>query len=616
MNFLYPNGLYGLIGIPILLIVYVIKSKYTEQTVASTYLWTLSNRFLKRRRRFSRLSGLIALLLQLLAVTAISFAIARPVVTLPGAAEDYYFILDGSGSMSHNGGDGTRFDKAKDRISETITSAAKGSTYSLLLVTDTNALLFDKTEDKDAALELLSGAEVGSAEGDMEAAIAAAEECFLENSALRTYLVTDASYLSAENITVWNMATEEINYAIREVEYAINHAEGKTTVVGNAYSYSGEATLTVRLFAGEVNTPVSSQEITVSAGAPTPFMLTVNTASFEKLRVELECEDSQPLDDSVTLYSVESENSFDTLLISDTPFFIKTALESVGDANITVLATEDYDGQSGYGLYIFDGFTPDSVPRDGTVWLVNPTGSVAGAGFSVQGEVTLDSSGELSLSTSSQTLVKKLTEGMTGEGLAIIKYQKCGLNRNFSTLLSYKGNPMVFTGTGELGNREVVFAFDLHDSSLPLSPDFVTLVDNLLDYSFPTVVENTLYFAGEEASVNVIAGCESVRIDSPSGEVSYLGVGGELASFMLSEVGTYTVTMTVGGSPREIRIYSQLPEAEREVSVSLGSVSLSGVASDLGHDGYYDDLTVLFIALAIIFSADWMVYCYDKYQLR
>ena len=211
MNFLYPNGLYGLIGIPILLIVYIIKSKYTEQTVASTYLWTLSNRFLKRRRRFSRLSGLIALLLQLLAVTAISFAIARPVVTLPGAAEDYYFILDGSGSMSHNGGDGTRFDKAKDRISETITSAAKGSTYSLLLVTDTNALLFDKTEDKDAALELLSGAEVGSAEGDMEAAIAAAEESFLENPALRTYLVTDASYLSAENITVWNMATEEIN---------------------------------------------------------------------------------------------------------------------------------------------------------------------------------------------------------------------------------------------------------------------------------------------------------------------------------------------------------------------------------------------------------------------
>ena len=66
MNFLYPYGLLGLIGIPILIIIYIIKSKYTEQIVASTYLWTLSNRFLKKRKRFSMLAGLIALLLQIL----------------------------------------------------------------------------------------------------------------------------------------------------------------------------------------------------------------------------------------------------------------------------------------------------------------------------------------------------------------------------------------------------------------------------------------------------------------------------------------------------------------------------------------------------------------------
>ena len=47
MSFLYPLGLLGLIGIPILIIIYIIKTKYTEQTVASTYLWLLSERFLK-----------------------------------------------------------------------------------------------------------------------------------------------------------------------------------------------------------------------------------------------------------------------------------------------------------------------------------------------------------------------------------------------------------------------------------------------------------------------------------------------------------------------------------------------------------------------------------------
>ena len=616
MNFLYPIGLLGLIGIPILIIVYIIKSKYTEQTVASTYLWTLSNRFLKKRRRMSRLVGLIALLLQLLAVAGISLAIAHPVVTLPGAAEDYFFILDASGSMSHEMGGTTRFERAKVKIADTIDSSANGSSYSLVLVSDTNTLLFDKTEDKDTALELLSGAKVGCSVGDVDAALSVAQEYFSENSSQRTYLVTDKQYSSAENLTVWDMSQNELNYAISDVSYALNEAEGKTTVIGNAVSYSGTAQLTVSLFVGEVDTAVSSIELTLPEGEPVPFTLVANTVSFDTLRVAIDASDSQAYDNSVTLYSIEAENAFDTLLVSDAPFFIKTALEAVGYADITVMSTEDYDAHTGYGLYIFDGFSPSTVPRDGTVWLINPTASVQGAGFSVQGEIELDSAAYLELSGSSQSLVKKLTEGIDGEGIAVIKYQKCGLNRNFSTLLSYKGNPMVFTGTTEYGNREVVFAFDLHSSNFPLVMDFITLTDNLLDYSFPTVVEKTLYRAGDEASVNVIAGCESIMIKAPSAEVSYVGIGGEVASFSLTEVGTYTVTMTVAGSPRVIKLYSELPEAEREVSVSLDAVALSGEPSQIGHDGFYDELTLLFIALAVIFCADWMVYCYDKYQLR
>ena len=157
---------------------------------------------------------------------------------------------------------------------------------------------------------------------------------------------------------------------------------------------------------------------------------------------------------------------------------------------------------------------------------------------------------------------------------------------------------------------------DRHNTDFALDPDFIALTGNLMNYSFPTVVEKTLYTVGEEASVNLIAGCEGIRIDSPRGEVSYLNVGGEVASFALGEVGTYKVTMTVAGSQREINIFSELPEAERDVCAVGESISLSGLASDVGHDGIYDELILLFVCLAIVFCADWMVYCYDKYQLR
>ena len=68
MSFLYPLGLLGLIGVPILIIIYIIKNKYTEQTVSSTYLWTLSERFLKRKNPINKLAGIISLILQILAV--------------------------------------------------------------------------------------------------------------------------------------------------------------------------------------------------------------------------------------------------------------------------------------------------------------------------------------------------------------------------------------------------------------------------------------------------------------------------------------------------------------------------------------------------------------------
>ena len=88
MSFQYPLGLLGLIGIPILIIIYIIKSMYTEQTVSATYLWTLSEKFLKRKKKDNKITGIISLILQILAIAIISITIAHPVFTISGGAEE------------------------------------------------------------------------------------------------------------------------------------------------------------------------------------------------------------------------------------------------------------------------------------------------------------------------------------------------------------------------------------------------------------------------------------------------------------------------------------------------------------------------------------------------
>ncbi len=616
MNFLFPLGLLGLIGIPILILIYIIKSKYAEQTVASTYLWTLSEKFLKRRRPVSPLTGIISLVLQILAVAAISLIIAHPIITVPNSAKEYCFILDASGSMTMESEGVSRFERGKDEIERLIGSSTDGSRYSLIVVSNVTTTVFEQTTDKKQAIELLDALEEGYVAIDYTDALGVAQGYFDENPSVLTYLVTDTTYESATNVEVINVAAKEKNASLSGVVWDLSG--GQLTVEGSINSYNQERDVVVSAYVDGDEVAIATANVHVKTGGVASFELTATLKTFSSLRLTVSGQDSMLYDDEYMIYNIKSEDTYSILLVSDTPFFLETALGAVGRTKVTVISPEDYNSTiRGYGLYIFDCCTPTQAPTDGAVWFFDPKGSVPDAGFSVQGEVILSRGELLEKTTSSSSIANKLTQNIKGDGIYISEYVKCSLYRNFTTLFSYKGNPIVFAGANAAGHREVVFAFDLHHSNLPmLAVDFIVMIDNLMTFSFPDVIEEVNYYAGDEAAVNVIANCNSIRVQSPLGKVTYLNTDLATATFLLSEVGTYTITVTVSNIPSEFYIYSAMPEGERIPTPSAQSIGLQGEATADGFDGTYDPLTILFICLALLFLADWMVYCYEKYQLR
>ncbi len=614
MSFQYPLGLLGLIGIPILIIIYIIKSKYTEQIISSTYLWTLSERFLKRKKRLSRFAGIISLILQMTAVLLISLTIAHPVFTVPNAAQAYCFVLDASGSMSMKQGESTRFELGKQKISDLIDESMNGSTYSLIYAGETADVVFEDVADKEQAQMLLNDLTVSHTALDSDAALGYAQSYLNRNSSVRIYLITDTLYAEHQNVELIDVSAADENYAIGDVTYSLLNET--LTVNGFLTSYTSDADLTVELFVDGASKATANCTVAVKKTEKTPFEFTARLASFSSLEVRIANEDALALDNTVILYDSKSENSYSILLVSDRPFFLQSALSALGYNQVKVVETKDYCETSGYGLYIFDSYTPDECPKDGAVWLLNTDESLENSGVSVQGEVIPDVAGELSMSESSSSLTKRLISDLQGSGIYIVRYFKCGVYRNFTTLFSYQGNPMVFAGTNSFGNREVVFAFDLHDSNLPLLADYIPLMRNLLDFSFPTVLEKTSYVCGEQLEVNVVANCESIRVDTPMNHVAYLDIGSAVGTLELSEAGTYTVTMMVNGTPRQFSVYAELQETERVPTPEKDAFVLSGESGNGGFDGIYDELIVFFLVLLVIFIADWMVYCYEKYQLR
>lgn len=612
MSFAYPLGLIGLIGIPILIIIYIIKNKYTEQTITSTYLWKLSEKFLPKRKPISALSGIICLILQILAVLLISLLIAHPIITIPNAAKEYCFIIDASGSMNMVSDDTTRFELGKDKIEEVITSSTDGSKYTLVYVGSTAKVIYEKLQDKEKAVELLDKVEPTGVTVSFKNTLKYVQEYFNQNNSLVTYLVTDKDYTSS-NIEVINVSNKESNYAVINTKQEIINS--KLEISGSLVSYEQDATLNVEIY---INDKLETTEnIDVVKMEETPFTYTSNTTDFSEIKILITNEDALNLDNSSVIYNVEKNHEYKALVVSDRPFYLLSAIATVGNTDVTVVASDAYNPNvSGYDLYIYDAVSPTVLPSDGTIWLFGAPVSIDGAGFSVQDTVIDEEGMELTYPKNSTSTFKILTSNLTKEQIYIAKYIKYGLYSNFTTLLTHNGQPVVFTGVTDSGNREVVFAFDLHDSNLPLLIDYLTLSKNLLDYSFPTVLEEASYVSGDTVEVSVISGCESIRVESPSGSVAYLDITSEYATYKLNEVGTYKIILMIGDEEKVFTIFSSLPNEEGSSVYDVEELSLQGELGTDYTDGIYDKLIVLFIILMLVYMADWVVYCYEQYQIR
>lgn len=624
MKFLYPLGLIGLVGVPILIIIYLIKNKYTEQTVPSTWLWELSEKFLKRKKKVNPIAGLISLILQIIAVTAISFAIAQPVVVLPNQAQEMCFIVDASASMNMDDGQKTRLELAKDYVNNAVGNSVNGSVYSVISVGDNTEILCEKSREKEEVLELVSSIQPGYVSVDLSSAISLVQTYFTSNPGVKVYLITDTEYETAENITIVNIAKTEVNACVSALNVAVagSHIQVKGNVA--VYGAQEDTALTLGLFVDGGETPLQTQEVTVAKESSLDFVFNQDDVlDFSNVSVKLiGNDDALATDDESIHFNVQHENAYNTIVVSDTPYMISTAISAASGSTVKVVSTAEYKGETGYGLYVFDNYAPETLPTDGAVWFMGLKGSVSGAGFSFQGEEELPDGETLSLSDSSSSLTQRLTEGMDGKNIYIAKYLRYGKSSLFTTLLTYKSNPVVFVGTTAQGCREVVFAFDIHNTDLPLSIDFLILVRNLLGYCYPTALEEVSYYSGDTLEVNLQPNMQSVRVDAPSGSYVYLATNGAIAEYALDEVGTHKVTITyqstgAGASAQRVYyVYSGVPVAERVAQATETYVGLQGEATDGGLDGTYDPLIWVFALLALVFLADWGVYCYEKYQLR
>lgn len=626
MSFMYPLCLLALLGVPVVIIIYILKRHYTEQTVNSTYIWTLSEKFLKRRNPLSGLTGVISLILQILMIILITLALVHPLFVLKDKADEYCFVIDASASMNMEEDGKTRFERGKDEIEKVISSSTKGSKYSLIVAGDEAVTAFERISDKESALKLLEQLEPSYSGADHTESALVAQRLFNETPSINVYLVTDKTFAHKQNVTILNVAKNEENVGITSLNVVIE--DGALKVNGILNSYKKQKTVNVDIYIDGAEKSSASSTVIVPpikempAGIDTPFdvpPIPFNSDTYTSVKAVIRQADSFLDDNQVIVYNKESNKQSSIILVSETPFFIEAAIKSIGDYSIKAVTPKEYEesyiGKS-YGLYIFDSYAPINTPSDGAVWMVNVSDSPKDSGFSYRSKITLKEQEQLEKSSDSSSLARKLLDGIKTKDIYVIEYLRYSTYTDYTTLFSIDGTPLVMAGENAHGNRSVVFAFDLHNSNITMTGDYVNLISNFLSYSFPSVLDKTGYFAGETASINTVANCKGIKVESPLGRITHLDTTKTINEIKLDQIGTYKVTVAQGGTVNEYMIYSEAPLAERTPSSVEENYSIYGTPSNDRIDGEYDPLVIIFILIAVIFLADWMVYMYEKRQLR
>lgn len=478
MNFLQPLGFLGLLAIPIIVIIYLIKSKYVPKTVSSTFIWKRSLKYVKRKIPINFIMSLL-LVLQILVALAATLAIAKPVIKPPSSGETIV-IIDASASMNTTNGELTRFEEAKEKIYERADGVNDNSRMSIIVAGESAKVYCDKDSEgknipfnkKEDVYAVLDRLECANGESNIDVALLEAEKFLADNAGAKVVVYTDKQHVIERNsrniIEVVTCAREEdSNTGIVSMVDAPAAGQYRFDVTLRNYGRQSDFTISLYYHDGLSERFVESKKLTMADEEELEVIFTPvqnyqgatgknqqvvwisnGFKDYKYARVEINTEDGLSVDNSYTLFSEKQEDPkilFVSANLAVSNGQVDTSKESM---LISALKALKYNISSadmykspdlvpdsklkGYDLYIYEGVMPKIVPTDGAVWFLNapsnPTGtaikfgeymeSVTSNGYNIV-ETKFDAEDDVSLiiknNVNFKETVKLTFEGVTTE---------------------------------------------------------------------------------------------------------------------------------------------------------------------------------------------------------
>jgi hypothetical protein len=531
LHLLYPLGLLLLAGLVPLVVLYILKIKRRRQRVSSTWLWAAAQRDLLAKHPFRKLVLELPLLLQILALLALAFALARPSShggTIDG--DHVAIVVDTSASMATRVGGAqgktTRIDEAKRAATNLVSQLAPGA----------DAIVIEGGRDARVAAPLdrdpqrlgtaITALQAHDVEGDLTTAVAlAADRLRSLGGRQRIVVVTDGALAHEAPLAPAGIPTEIVAVGDTEdnagivridvrsgIDSATKHEQVQVFVLVQSWGTRPRDAYVTLSIEGRGGEPVASRRLMLEASDKQPVVLTFEPRADDHgmgLVVQLSPGDALPVDD-VAYGRVPAGLRMPVVIASDMPYSWTTrAIEAdptVDMQRLTMaqLGTVNVDPDA---LVIVEGSCPASVPGRDVLVVAPPAGSCFGVGVGAPVDNPMLTSWE-----SGDPRLRFLTL----DGVQVAKTSTLDARGPRATLVRSTATTLV-ADASEPGRAVTIVGFDVGDSDWPLKASFVLFVRNVVELARLHRAQGAAgpVRTGDPARVSVPAGTKRVTFDGP-----------------------------------------------------------------------------------------------------
>ncbi len=606
MSFLSPLALaLFALALPLVLL-YFLKVRRRDRRVASVLLWDPSLRDREASAFFQRLQRDPLLILQLLALLALSLALARPAVTIMGdGARKVVVVLDTSASMKARDVSPSRFEAARGAALGLVRRLSEGAEVMVIEAGVQPRVTAALARGRERALTAIRIAQARDLPNRIVESVRTARALVAADPRAEIHVFTDGAFALPPGPEASDPRVRWVGVGRRSRNVGITNLSIRKSYFG---SFDHQAFVSLVNYTAEPQTftftleldrqPIAEKQVTLEPSVRRAVVLPFSHGGGGTVTARLQIDDDLAVDD-VAYAVLPPPRKIAVLLVSSGNLFLEKVLRTDPQVSLEVRTPDQYaGGMAEADVVVLDSVTPPRVGA-GRFVFVN----------TVPPDVPLEVLGKIERPTI-------MDWDRAHPVMRHVEFAKVAIEDALRVRPLAAGRPLVEAVGGPLiyaleePDRKALFlGFDLFKTDLPLRIAFPLILSNGLRWLHPAGLDQASLqlAAGQPILLPVAHGVTSVTVTTPSGRTVKAPITRGVVSFTeTDEVGVYSLATARG----ETRVAINLMDADESNLLPRPLPAAAGLAAAAPAPiPIQRELWPLFVLLAVaLLAAEGLLY--------